>query len=466
MSGEYLGDFVGDETFPIYFDTFDSNGASVTLTGLAVTDIEIYKGSSMTQRASDAGYTLIDTDGIDVDTTTGLHGFTVDLSDNTDAGFYATGNDYIVLVNSVTIDSQTVTFIAARFSIQNRYASKNLAGSVWDITQSSHLTAGTTGLYMALAGAVFVDTTVTGTPTSTTFQLTAGSAIDDFYNDQLIYVLSGTGVGQARPILDYTGATKTVTIDEAWVTTPAAADRVAILSAHEHPLSQIVDSVWDEALTKATHNVAQSAGKRLRQIDAAFEVHSGTAQAGAAGTITLDTGASATDEIYRGDRIIIVDGTGAQEHGIITAYNGTTKVATMAENWVITPDATSEFEVVPADVDVETWQHTGTTTGATSGYPVVDAQAISDSTTAADNTESIAADWLNGGRLDLILDIIAADTTTDIPALLTTIDTIVDAIKAKTDSLTFTQANEVDANVQSINDVAITGDGSTTPFDV
>jgi hypothetical protein len=42
----------------------------------------------------------------------------------------------------------------------------------------------------------------------------------------------------------------------------------------------------------------------------------------------------------------------------------------------------------------------------------------------------------------------------------------VDAIKAKTDSLTFTEAGQVDANVQSINDVAITGDGSATPFNV
>ena len=86
-------------------------------------------------------------------------------------------------------------------------------------------------------------------------------------------------------------------------------------------------------------------------------------------------------------------------------------------------------------------------------------------------------DWINGGRLDLILDIIAADTTTDIPATLTTIagyldteiaailtdtnelqtdlvnggrlDLLIDAIKAKTDSLTFTVAGDVDCNVQS-----------------
>jgi hypothetical protein len=40
------------------------------------------------------------------------------------------------------------------------------------------------------------------------------------------------------------------------------------------------------------------------------------------------------------------------------------------------------------------------------------------------------------------------------------------AIKAKTDSLTFTVAGQVDSNVESINTVTITGDGGTTPFDV
>ena len=156
----------------------------------------------------------------------------------------------------------------------------------------------------------------------------------------------------------------------------------------------LVDLIWDEVLTGGTHNVTNSAGKRIRQIDAAFEVHSGTAQAGAATTITLDTGASATDNIYRGDRVMIVAGTGAQEHDIITAYNGTTKVATVAETWVITPDATSEFILVPASVDIETWQHVAVTNGATTSLPCVDSASISDSTTAADNVQA------NIGNLD------------------------------------------------------------------
>ena len=120
MAMNYLGDFTTSNTVYVYFNTFDSNdpSASVTLTGLAVTDIEIYKNGSITQRSSDAGYTLLDTDGIDFDGTTGIHGFSVDLSDNTDAGFYAAGGEYVVVVASVTVDAATVNFVAASFSIE------------------------------------------------------------------------------------------------------------------------------------------------------------------------------------------------------------------------------------------------------------------------------------------------------------------------------------------------------------
>lgn len=109
----------------IYFASYNSAGASVTLTGLAVTDIEIYKNGSVTQRASDNGYTLLDTDGIDFDGITGLHGFSIDLSDNSDSGFYAVGSKYVVVVSTVTVDSQTVTFIADRFEI---VAAESVAG--------------------------------------------------------------------------------------------------------------------------------------------------------------------------------------------------------------------------------------------------------------------------------------------------------------------------------------------------
>ena len=116
----YLGDYIDDSTIYVYWNTFGASDESITLTGLATSDIEIYKNGSATQRSSDAGYTLLDSDGIDFDTSTGCHGFSVDLSDNSDDGFFAIGNDYMVMVNAVTVNAQTVRFCAATFSIENR----------------------------------------------------------------------------------------------------------------------------------------------------------------------------------------------------------------------------------------------------------------------------------------------------------------------------------------------------------
>ena len=118
----YLGDYPTGKTVYVPFHTFSSNdpSASMTITGLAVTDIEIYKNGGTTQRASDSGYTLLDTDGIDFDGITGLHGISIDTSDNSDAGFYAAGNDYWVAISSITLDGATINFWAAIFSIDNR----------------------------------------------------------------------------------------------------------------------------------------------------------------------------------------------------------------------------------------------------------------------------------------------------------------------------------------------------------
>lgn len=215
----YLGNFATGATIFFPFATYNSSGASVTLTGLAVTDIEVYKGASMTQRSSDAGYALVDTDGIDIDGITGIHGFTIDTSDNTDAGFYAAGNDYTVVVSAVTVDSQTVNFIAGRFSIENRSVASDVTkwnGSAVatpttagvpevDVT---YLNGSTAELLKFLASAsTIIRGTVdnTGhTPTTTEFEaddITEATA--DHYNGRLVIFTSGALLGQAARINDY-----------------------------------------------------------------------------------------------------------------------------------------------------------------------------------------------------------------------------------------------------------------------
>jgi hypothetical protein len=55
--------------------------------------------------------------------------------------------------------------------------------------------------------------------------------------------------------------------------------------------------------------------------------------------------------------------------------------------------------------------------------------------------------------------ILAAEYAT--ATALATVDTVADGIKAKTDSLTFTTVGQVDANIQYVNDVEVTGNGET-----
>lgn len=59
-----------------------------------------------------------------------------------------------------------------------------------------------------------------------------------------------------------------------------------------------------------------------------------TAQAGSGTTITLDASASSTDNFYVGYEISLYSGTGSPQSRIITAYNGTTKVATVDSPWL------------------------------------------------------------------------------------------------------------------------------------
>ncbi len=195
MSGEYLGDFVGNETLLVVFDTFDSAGASVTMTGFDVTDIEIYKGASTVQRANDAGISLIDTDGIDIDLATGIHGFSVDLSNNSDAGFYAAGNDYYIVVSSVTIDSKVVRFIAARFSIQNRF----MRGTENAMLASSYTAPDNAGIAAILAdtGTTLNDKIDLIAAVTSQFTFTVANQVNS--NVRSINSVTITGDGSATP---------------------------------------------------------------------------------------------------------------------------------------------------------------------------------------------------------------------------------------------------------------------------
>jgi hypothetical protein len=251
------------DVLPIFFGSYaGSTGASSTISGLAVTDIEIYKDGGTTQRASDAGYTLLDTDGIDVDGLTGINGFSIDTGDNTDAGFYTVGAWFTVVVSAITVDSQTVSFVAAQFRL---IPAESVAGKPKVDTDTFGGTAGTFASGRPEVNATHISgdsgaadnielafedsaryirkgTAQAGDTTNITLDASA-SAVDDFYNGCLIHVVGGTGVNQARVITDYVGATKVATVGEAWGTNPSS-DSVFIINPGGNAEADVNVTQW------------------------------------------------------------------------------------------------------------------------------------------------------------------------------------------------------------------------------
>jgi len=100
------------------FSTHAAAGGNVApLSGFEAADLRIYKAAdsaafSATQRSSAIGITMTSP----FDSLTGFHDVVIDLTDNTDAGFYGGGFFSVVLApDTETIDSQTVTAIVLAY---------------------------------------------------------------------------------------------------------------------------------------------------------------------------------------------------------------------------------------------------------------------------------------------------------------------------------------------------------------
>jgi hypothetical protein len=109
----------------------------------------------------------------------------------------------------------------------------------------------------------------------------------------------------------------------------------------------VTDAVWDEPLTGASHNLPTSAGRRLRLAQTATAIHEGVLQGATASTAQLDTGANAVDNFYEHAYVVIIDGTGAGQSRAIQTYVGSSRTANVVPDWIVTPDAASEFIIYP-----------------------------------------------------------------------------------------------------------------------
>ena len=337
----YIGDFVANSTVRYFFGTNASTGASVNRTTAGV--IRVYKNTSVTERTSVTGIT--DTSGFD--SVTGLNSLSIDLSNNTDAGFYAAGNDYVVVLVGAVIDTQTVNVPLFQFSIENRYPS--IANAVWNALLSSHVTANTFGaktvralstspssevainannhiaanvhqfqnnvitdaatdatflaevadavwdelysghttvgsfamLLKALqAGAFAITGTVSTVTNAQTFTTSLIGYVDGAFDHQTLVFIDGSLIGESKPILEFTGASGVINMEEAFTQAPAVGDMFAVLPQHVHAIEAIADGILNRLLDSSGNSVdafnERTVRSALRAMRNKVEVNNGT----------------------------------------------------------------------------------------------------------------------------------------------------------------------------------------------
>ena len=260
-------------------------------------------------------------------------------------------------------------------------AAEEIADKVWDEVRSGHVAAGSFGQGVAsVQGSVTGNVTgnVTGSVGSLAAQakVDVNAEVDAALNTAIPGTPTADSLNERVKALDdnYTAARATkvdnldATVSSRSNHTAAAAGTDAAGKVLVTPGNKLatdasgrvtVADIIAAALAKffATDSgstyAASVAGSVVKEIadnaggGTETRLRTGTAQAGSSTTITLDAGASATNDHYKHCICAITGGTGAGQSQIVDSYVGATKVATLAASLAVALDNTSQFVLLP-----------------------------------------------------------------------------------------------------------------------
>lgn len=285
------------------------------------------------------------------------------------------------------------------------------AAAVWDKAMSAHLSVGSFGQMLNFLK-IRSATAQAGTSASITFDASA-SATDDLYNFNHVTILSGTGAGQTRQIIDYVGATKIATVNLVWIVIPSSDSVFAILPGglDAATVAAVAAGVW--AATRAGNATAGSFGEygftdvlRLSgdatAADNAEAFFDGTGYAGTnnviptvttvTNTINADMVKISTDSVAADNLEALLDGTGGVTL-VASAFTLTTAIKadafSISGDSVAADNAESFFDGVGyagTNNTIPTVTNVGTVTGSVVGSVASVTGAVGSVTVVSDKT--------------------------------------------------------------------------------
>jgi hypothetical protein len=431
----------------IPFHTFNAAGASVTITGLAATDIEIYKNGSTTQRSSDNGYTLLDTDGIDFDGITGIHGFSVDTGDNTDSGFFSAGAQYWVVVSTITADSQTVSFIAATFRIEP--AAGINANVVSNAGTAITAASGIQEVKVASIAANAITATAINADAITNAKIADDAIAVENIKDGAITAakIASDAITDAKVASDVTIASVTGAVGSV---TGAVGSVTGNVGGN---VTGSVGSVATGGITAASFAADAITAAKIHS-DVTTELQSGLATASAVSALQtsvddLPTNSELATALGTADdavlaQVALVKAVTDKLDDTLEDDAGTFRFTTNALEQAPTGGSAPTASAIADEVETRTMAAVTLVNGLA-------ANSVTASALAADAVTEIQSGLATATALNTVDDLL----DTEVAA----IKTVVDAVKVQTDKLTFTVANQIDANIQYVNDTELQGTG-------
>ena len=140
--------------------------------------------------------------------------------------------------------------------------------------------------------------------------------------------------------------------------------RVATAVLDSADKDTLVDLVWDEVLTGATHNIARSSGKRLRQTTAFQQIDATVNDAAASTTTFITTLDSSVDNFYNDSMLVFTDGALTGQVRAIYDYIGATKTIVLEEALTSAPVNGVAFAIVSLHIHPVSQIQSGLATAA------------------------------------------------------------------------------------------------------
>lgn len=293
----FLGDYRPGDTIDFTFTT-DVDG---TLTQLAGTPaVRVYKANGTTE--DDSGITLT----VDFDSRTGLNHVRIDTS--TDGTFYATANDFYVVVTAGTVGGRSVVgYVVAHFSLKNRSV-RDIETDTQDI-QGRLPAALVSGRIDASVGAMAANVlTASALAADAVTEIQAG-----------LSTLDAAGVRTALGLASANLDTQLSAIDDFLDTEIAA-----ILVDTGTTLDDLVDDLEARLTQALADKLTAHAASVLTLV-----VDTGSTTTAVVFKTVNGAAASGTDDFYNGAVIVFTSGSLAGQRTSITDYVGATKTATV-----------------------------------------------------------------------------------------------------------------------------------------